>query len=65
VTASFGVATATPPYPDAARFIERADRALYHSKARGRDRVSHFLDLGTEQPETQWSESVVLSPGLA
>jgi len=41
VTASFGIATATPAAPDTLALIEGADRALYHSKHRGRNRVTH------------------------
>jgi diguanylate cyclase (GGDEF)-like protein len=45
VSASFGLATTTATVPEAILLIEQADRALYASKARGRDRVTHHLDL--------------------
>ena len=45
VTASFGVATLGPDLPDGAALLEAADRALYHSKRQGRDRVTHHRDL--------------------
>ena len=46
VTASFGLATTTALVPDALAMIAEADLALYASKARGRDRVTHNLDMG-------------------
>ncbi len=42
VTASFGVATRTPSIDDLARLVDGADRALYASKNRGRNRVTHL-----------------------
>ena len=45
VSASFGVATTGHPNADASRLIWEADKALYHSKARGRNRVTHFSDM--------------------
>jgi diguanylate cyclase (GGDEF)-like protein len=45
VTASFGLATTAATAPDAAALIAEADQALYASKVRGRDRVTHHLDL--------------------
>ena len=45
VTASFGVATTGHPLSDATRLIWEADKALYHSKDRGRNRVTHFGDM--------------------
>ncbi len=48
VTLSIGVATATPPFPTADRFIEEADRALYYAKTNGRDRVIHYREITSE-----------------
>lgn len=47
VTASFGVATLSPDQPPmvAEALIAQADRALYHSKREGRNRVTHADDL--------------------
>lgn len=42
VTASFGVATWTPAIEDVTYLMEEADRALYASKDRGRNRVTHL-----------------------
>jgi diguanylate cyclase (GGDEF)-like protein len=46
VTASFGVATMTLRTDKALDLMEQADRALYASKRRGRNRVTHQADLG-------------------
>lgn len=45
VTASFGAATRTSATQSAAELIAQADRALYRSKRRGRNRVTHFADM--------------------
>lgn len=45
VSASLGVATLRPDTERPATLIDEADRALYHSKHTGRDRVTHFADL--------------------
>ena len=42
VTASLGVATSGPDTPDAAALVDQADRALYHSKQAGRNRITHL-----------------------
>ncbi|WP_406694671.1 diguanylate cyclase [Singulisphaera sp. Ch08] len=49
VTGSFGVATLTPSVAvaGAGEFLNQADLALYHSKRRGRNCVSHFEDLAS------------------
>lgn len=52
VRASFGVATLGPDTPNAAALVNEADRALYRSKARGRDCVTHFRQLGAGIPVT-------------
>jgi diguanylate cyclase (GGDEF)-like protein len=44
VTISLGIATLTPTITDARTLLESADRALYHSKQAGRNRVSHAAD---------------------
>ena len=41
VTVSIGVSTLALDTPDPSVLIARADQALYHSKAAGRDRVTH------------------------
>lgn len=45
ITASFGASTLTLQTPGAPAFIAQADRALYHSKANGRNRVTHVADI--------------------
>jgi len=45
VTVSLGIATLTPTITDARTLLESADRALYHSKQAGRNRVSHVADV--------------------
>lgn len=45
ITSSFGVATMTPSYLDISKLMEAADQALYRSKQRGRDRVTHRDEL--------------------
>jgi diguanylate cyclase (GGDEF)-like protein len=52
VTASFGVATADVP-EEVSRigaFLDKADRALYHCKQSGRNRVTHFRHLAGPLP---------------
>jgi diguanylate cyclase (GGDEF)-like protein/PAS domain S-box-containing protein len=46
VTASFGISTRSESTRSLSQLIERADEALYASKDRGRDRVTHHDDLG-------------------
>lgn len=52
VTASFGVATLTESQKDPHELIAETDKALYVSKARGRNRVTHALDVSTAILET-------------
>lgn len=61
ITASFGVATRDPSIADPARLVARADRALYCSKVRGRNRVIHdrqFANLPHE-PLAPWASGPV------
>jgi diguanylate cyclase (GGDEF)-like protein len=45
VTASFGISTRTQTTKNVSALIEMADEALYTSKDRGRDRVTHHNDI--------------------
>ncbi|MBV8266280.1 MAG: diguanylate cyclase [Planctomycetaceae bacterium] len=64
VTASFGLATTTASVPEASRLIAEADQALYASKARGRDRVTHHLDLVSSPSQTEIGSGPT-PPGVA
>ena len=46
VTASLGIATSTAGSLDVLGLVSQADQALYESKRRGRNRTTHFRDLG-------------------
>ena len=39
------ISASSSPVPDSALLIAEADKALYQSKSRGRDRVTHHLDM--------------------
>lgn len=57
VTASFGVATLDPDGGDPAHLLHQADRALYASKNRGRNRVTHWRELAGDVGVNEDSES--------
>ncbi|MFO0960984.1 MAG: diguanylate cyclase [Isosphaeraceae bacterium] len=50
ITASLGVATLDPANPDGIRLVEDADKALYRSKALGRNRAVHAADPADDEP---------------
>jgi HD-GYP domain-containing protein (c-di-GMP phosphodiesterase class II) len=50
VSASFGISTLDRSTGDPGTMIEEADRALYHSKSRGRNCVSHLRDFVNSLP---------------
>jgi len=52
VTASFGVVTLVEGMQEPIELINEADKALYVSKARGRNRVTHSLDVSSSVLET-------------
>jgi diguanylate cyclase (GGDEF)-like protein len=58
ITISVGIATAHPTWdaPDLLGLMQDADRALYHSKRTGRDRVTHLYDLGDRGSPGAWFE---------
>jgi diguanylate cyclase (GGDEF)-like protein len=69
VTASFGVATtrSAPRAADITELMDQTDRALYHSKRSGRNRVTHAFDLVEDgsssvcfEPEASQSGPLVL-----
>jgi two-component system chemotaxis response regulator CheY len=58
VTASFGVATASPTSPgEAVTLVDHADEAMYRSKRNGRDRVTHHRDPAQPAPSPSPSPS--------
>ncbi len=57
ITASFGLSTIDPSVETPTELFERADRALYSSKATGRDRVTHDRELGTGERIAQTGAS--------
>jgi diguanylate cyclase (GGDEF)-like protein/PAS domain S-box-containing protein/putative nucleotidyltransferase with HDIG domain len=63
VTASFGVSILSMTTLDAAGLIEDADRALYRSKVRGRNKVTHIAD-STFASELACSMNAPLTPAI-
>jgi diguanylate cyclase (GGDEF)-like protein len=63
ITASLGIATTSPVVDTPGLLLDRADRALYHSKARGRDRVTHDLDLDPNPLATETDTPFLPAPG--
>lgn len=50
VTVSIGVASIQSDTASAVELIEQADKALYQSKAKGRNRATHYLDTAAVEP---------------
>ncbi len=64
ITASLGIATTGPRAATPADLLDLADRALYRSKAAGRDRVTHALDLGPEvEAQSPGAATLAAAPG--
>jgi diguanylate cyclase (GGDEF)-like protein len=57
VTISVGVSTLQNPAGTNVKLVEQADRALYHSKRTGRNRITHHDDLLPETPEAFASQA--------
>jgi len=53
VTVSIGMATWEDGMKSASELIERADQAMYYSKQHGRNRVTHWLDIGGDSTSDQ------------
>jgi diguanylate cyclase (GGDEF)-like protein len=49
ITASFGVSTLTGRTATSSELVDQADRAMYASKHSGRNRVTHYNDVGDEE----------------
>lgn len=64
ITISLGVSTLTPDLGRADALIEQADRSLYRSKAKGRNRVTHASDLahGKDRPVVDWGDDIAEGP---
>lgn len=62
ITASFGVSTLDKEPQSGTDFIKAADRALYYSKAQGRNCVTHIKDMSYVRP--QHVRSNVLERGI-
>jgi two-component system chemotaxis response regulator CheY len=60
ITASLGIATTGPRVTSPAGLLDLADRALYRSKAEGRNRVTHAQELEAEDAE---SSALAAAPG--
>jgi diguanylate cyclase (GGDEF)-like protein len=65
ITASIGIATTCAGVQTSAAVLDLADRALYHSKAQGRNRVTHAEDLDEPRPHVIEPVSLFLpAPGV-
>ncbi len=64
VTASFGVATMTSKTLESRILLEEADRALYISKDRGRNCVTHYADLSDEERQAVGDRGTRLSAAI-
>ncbi|MHB1562336.1 MAG: GGDEF domain-containing protein [Isosphaeraceae bacterium] len=65
VTASFGVATRTPPIANFGSLVNGADRALYASKNGGRNRVTHLEMIDDGRPTSNTAELIGDRPRLS
>jgi len=51
-----GISSLAPGTETASDMIQQADKALYHSKQSGRNRVTHFLDMDASRPSAGGSD---------
>jgi two-component system cell cycle response regulator len=63
ITASLGIATTSAELDTPDLLLDRADRALYHSKAGGRDRVTHDRDLAPDPFAKDAGALILPAPG--